>query len=86
MKFIVFSLHAIEKIEILRNHNITIDKKFIENAVVNPEKVESGYKGRTIAQTKLDEEHVLHIVYEEGEDNLRIITMYPGRKKRYEKD
>ncbi len=86
MKFIVFSLHAIEKIKILRKHNISVDKKFIENAVANPDKVESGYKERIIAQKMLDKNHVLRIVYEESEESLRIITMYPGRKKRYEKD
>lgn len=86
MKFIVFSSHAIEKIEILRKHNISIDKKFIEKAVANPDKVESGYKERIIAQKVLDGNHVLRIVYEVSEESLRIITMYPGRKKRYEKD
>ena len=70
----------------MRKHKIFIDGKFIENAVVNPDNIESGYKERLIAQKILDEEHVIRVVYEESKDNLRIITMYPGRKKRYEKD
>ena len=33
MKLIVFSQHALDKLEILRKHKIFIDGKFIENAV-----------------------------------------------------
>lgn len=86
MKKIVFSQHALYKIDILRRHRIFVDEKLIENAVVNPDKIESGYKGRSVAQKTLDENHVMRIVYVENEESLRIITMYPGRRKRYEKN
>ncbi len=86
MKKIIFSQHALNKIDILRRHQIIVDEKLIENAVVNPDKIESGYKGRFVAQKILDESHVIRIVYVENEESLRIITMYPGRRKRYEKN
>ena len=86
MKRIVFSQHAVDKIEILKKHKIFIDKELIENAILNPDSIDSGYKGRFVAQKMLDENHVLRIVYEESEESVRVITMYPGRRKRYEKD
>lgn len=86
MKKIVFSQHAVDKIEILKKHQVFIDKGLIENAVQNPDSIDSGYKGRLVAQKILDEHHVIRIIYEETEESLRVITMYPGRRKRYEKD
>jgi len=34
----------------------------------------------------LDKDHVIRIIYVENDESLRIITMYPGRRKRYEKN
>lgn len=64
MKKIIFSKHAIDKLEILKNHNIFLDKKFIINTINDPDLIESGYKKRMIAQKLLDENHVLRVVYE----------------------
>jgi hypothetical protein len=49
-------------------------------------KIERGYKDRFIAQKKLDEDHVLRIVYEENVEHILVIPLYPGRSERYEKD
>ena len=54
--------------------------------MIEPDNIEKGYKGRLIAQKELDEDHVLRVVYEKEADKIIIITLYPGRKKRYEKD
>ncbi len=86
MKNIVFTQHAIAKLEILTSHNFIISKEVIEKSVLNPDRVESGYKDRLIAQKELDSKHVLRIVYEETENAIKIITFYPGRKERYAKD
>ena len=63
-----------------------IDKNFIEKILANPDKIERGYKSRLIAQGALDDKHILRIVYEENEKGIKVITMYPGRRTRYEKD
>lgn len=81
-----FRKNALDKIEILRKHKIFIDKKIIENSVANPDNIKSGYKGRFIAQKILDKDHIIRVVYVEDDESLRIITMYPGRRKRYEKN
>lgn len=86
MKKIVFSLHALKKIQILSNHKIFVDKNLITKIITKPGKIESGYKNRLVAQGILDDKHVLRIVYEENEEEIKIITIYPGRRSRYEKD
>jgi hypothetical protein len=43
-----------------------------------------GYLDRFIAQKKIDETHVLRVVYEETNNIIFIITIYPGRIRRYE--
>jgi len=86
MKKIIFSLHALNKIQILNKHQIFLDKSFIENIISKPDRIEKGYKSRLIAQGGLDDEHVLCVIYEESENELKVITIYPGRRSRYEKD
>jgi len=86
MKKIVFSLHALNKIQILSNHQIFVEKNLIMKIITKPDRIESGYKNRLVAQGMLDDKHVLRIVCEESEEEIKIITMYPGRRSRYEKD
>jgi hypothetical protein len=86
IKRIKFSEHSKLKIDILKKHGVTVNKQLIENIVNNPSKTEIGYKSRKIAQGNLDTEHVLRIVFEENADEVFIITLYPGRKDRYEKN
>lgn len=86
MKKIVFLFHALNKIQILSSHKIFVDKNLITKIITKPDKIESGYKNRLVAQGMLDDKHVLRIVFEESEEEIKIITMYPGRRSRYEKD
>lgn len=86
MKKVLFSEHALFKVEVLKRHSLVLSKDFIENVVLNSDKIDKGYKGRLIAQKKLDNEHVLRVVYEEYTDYMLIITLYPGRRRRYEKN
>ncbi len=86
MKRIILSDHASMKLDLLKAHGVAITKELAEETVANPDKVVQGHKGRLIAQKALDEEHVIRIVYEERLDHIWIVTMYPGRRTRYEKD
>jgi len=86
MKKIVFSLHALNKIQILSSHNIFVNKDLITKIIKKPDRIENGYKNRLVAQGVLDDKHVLRIVFEESEEEIKIITMYPARRSRYEKD
>lgn len=81
-----FSKHSLLKIEILKSHGINLSTELIENVIKFPDKIEKGYKDRLIAQKDLDDEHVLRVVYETKQDRAFVITVYPGRRLRYEKD
>ncbi len=81
-----FTDHAILKIEILKKHGVEVSISMVEDIIKNPDKIERGYKNRMIAQKRISENHVLRVVYEEGEEQRLVITIYPGRRSRYEKD
>jgi hypothetical protein len=86
MKEIRFSEHSQLKIEILANHGITVKPEFVAEAIRLPDKLELGEDDKQIAQKRLDENRVLRVVYREFSTFILIITLYPGRKSRYEKD
>ena len=83
---IEFSLHSLLKIEILRSHGIDVSKEIVENVVLTPDRIDEEYKNRLIAQKGFDETRVLRVVYETLPDKIYVVTVYPGRRSRYEKD
>jgi hypothetical protein len=83
---IEFSFHSLVKIEILKSHGVNISKEIVEDIIRFPDKTEVGYKGRSIAQKGFDETHVLRVVYETKPEKIWVVTVYPGRKSRYEKN
>jgi len=58
---IIFTDHAVEKIKILREHGVNVTKRSTENALENPDRILTGHAGRQIAETTLDETHVLRV-------------------------
>jgi len=72
------------KFEILKRLGLSISVKQVVNAVKNPETADVGWKGRFIASTKLNRDHVLRVVYEKIDDKKLVVTFYPARRKRYE--
>lgn len=60
--------------------------ELVEAVLTAPERVVAGYKARLVAQGHLDEHHVLRVVFEEGAGERRIVTLYPGRRERYEEN
>ena len=81
---IIFSKHAKWKFEVLRRHGIIITKKTIEDAVARPDNVELGLKETMIAQKRLDEEHLIRVIYARKDNDIRVITFYQSRRERYE--
>lgn len=81
-----FSPHSLVKIAILRSHGIDVSKEIVENVVLSPDRIDSGYKDRLIAQKGFDERRVLRVVYETLPDKIYVVTVYPGRRSRYEND
>ena len=83
MKPIKFTLHATDKLELLRQWGFEIDRENIVSGLAHPHESSPGYLGRSIARLQLDEDHILRVVYEEN-DEVVVITMYPTRQDRYE--
>ena len=83
---IEFGPHSLLKIEILRSHGMDVSKENVENVVRTPDRIDKGYKERLIAQKGFDDTHVLRVIYETLPDKIYVVTLYPGRRSRYEKD
>lgn len=81
-KNISFTLHAEEKL--LRLAKIGITREKVLEAIRAPEKIFKGYYGRKIAQNLFSSDLVLRVVFEETEDEIIVITIYPGEGRRYE--
>ncbi|MGA9381216.1 MAG: DUF4258 domain-containing protein [Phormidium sp.] len=86
MKEIRFSDHALLKMEVLASHEITINQDLVIETVRSPDKLEIGEEDKLIAQKRLNENLVLRVVYREFNAFILIITLYPGRRSRYEED
>jgi hypothetical protein len=86
MKEIRFSDHAQLKMEVLASHKVIINADFVVETVRSPDKLETGEEDKLIAQKNLDENLVLRVVYREFSAFILIITLYPGRRSRYEKN
>ncbi|NAT10248.1 DUF4258 domain-containing protein [ANME-1 cluster archaeon AG-394-G06] len=81
-KKVEFTLHAEDKLKRLTRIGVTKEKSL--EIIENPEKVVSGYYGRKIAQGLLSKDLILRVVYEEREEEIMVITVYPGERRRYE--
>jgi hypothetical protein len=86
MKEIRFSDHAQLKMEVLARHQVPIDPDFVKETVRSPERLEFAEEGKIIAQKSLNENLVLRVVYREFNAFILIITIYPGKRSRYEKN
>ena len=82
MKF-RFTLHAKQKLILLRRYRFNITAKKVKQTVQNPVKIDERNDGTLIATTLFDEKHILRVVYRQEDDIMIVITMYPGRRKAY---
>jgi hypothetical protein len=81
-----FTKHALEKFGFLERHGVVLSKEQVTNTVKSPDLLDrtSRYP-LVIAQTDLDKTHVLRVIYSQEDEQIIIITFYPGRKKQYGK-
>lgn len=77
MKKIVVSDHAKRRIK-----KYGFEEIFIVETIKRPDEVVDGYGGKKIAQKNLNN-YILRVVYEEHENELLVITVYPAEKERY---
>jgi len=82
---IVFTRHANEKFVVLARHNVTISRRKVISTVQKADLIDYVRLPLLIAQSNLDRNHVLRVVYKKETNAIKIITFYPGRKSQYEK-
>ena len=80
-----FSQHAQDKFEVLARHGWKIEQSTVETTAQNPSALDHSRTPLIIAQSSLDETHVLRVVYRQEGSLILIITFYPGRKSQYAK-
>jgi hypothetical protein len=59
-----------------------LDEKLVIAAMRNPDEIMEGYEGRKIAHKSLNH-YILRIIYEEYDDEIVVVTVYPAEKRRY---
>jgi hypothetical protein len=84
-KEIRWSDHAKLKLNILNQRNLEISPKRVIETIRSPDATFIEDDDTIIAQANLDENLVLRIVYREFNALIFIITLYPGKRSRYEK-
>jgi hypothetical protein len=83
-KIIVFTHHAEFKLVLLTKHGFKITKQQIKAILKEPNRICPGYAGRKIAERQITNMHLLRVVFEESSSEIKVITLYPGRRDRYE--
>jgi hypothetical protein len=78
--------HAEEKLEVLRRHGVELTSEQVESVLSSPLRIVPGYAGRLVAIGELDQHHIVRVVFEQFPEVRRIVTLYPVRKDRNEKD
>lgn len=81
---IIFTKHAKEKFEILKRHKFLVSEGQVLMAIKNPDLIDYSRNPLLIAQSKIDKNHVLRVVYKVKHGIIKVITFYPGRIKQYE--
>ena len=84
MEKIIFTRHAEFKRKLLQEHGFQITRQEIIDAIREPNRVRAGYHGRKVVEKKLTVRHLLRIVVEDSPEGLKIVTLYPTRRDRYE--
>jgi hypothetical protein len=84
-KEIRWSEHAQLKLDILNQRSITISADVVAAIIRIPDTLNTE-EDKQIAQSRITENLALRVVYREFNTFILIITLYPGRRSRYEKD
>jgi len=82
-KLVRFTKHAEQKFSDLATLQFTITREQFIDTILHPDNViRSQYP--PIAQKVISTSHILRVVFVESDDDIVVVTFYPGRKTRYE--
>ena len=82
MKQIYLTKHVKDKIVLLVEHGFRLDENFIISAIKNPDK-SFARDSQKIFLKLYNENHAIQIVCEEMADSIKVITVFPVRRRRY---
>ena len=80
---IYFTKHAQNKFRVLNRHGVFISKEQVRQTVKKPDLIDRSRLPLLIAQSRIDSSHVLRVVYKKEDNQIKVITFYPGRTKQY---
>jgi len=80
---IIFTRHALKKFEVLKRHKFIVFERKVLETLEKPDLIDYSRSPLLIAQSKIDKDHVLRVVYKEEKGVMKVITFYPGRSKNY---
>ena len=83
MRVFIFTKHALEKFIILKKHKFCITRKQVIITLEKPDLIDFSRFPLFIAQKKIDDKHVLRVVFKKEQYQIKIITFYPGRVRKY---
>lgn len=83
VKPVRFTRHAQQKFTDLARAGFTVTEAQVLDAMNHPESVDRTVDP-PVAQKAIGERHVLRVVFVEDEREIRIVTFYPARRRRYE--
>ncbi len=76
--------HALDKLREEKERGFDVDEDLAIEIALRPYQVVPARHGRIFAQTPIDEQHFLRVLFEEEADGLVIITVYVGARRQYE--
>ena len=79
-----FTDHALDRLRQERQRGFDVDKALAAEILRHPHQLVSARDGRMFAQSPVDEQHLLRVLFEEEGDGLVIITVYIGAWRQYE--
>lgn len=81
--------HALERIELARRRGFAVTQELVLDILLHPHQVILEEGKRDIAQSPVDDAHLLRIAYETenagtADETIVIVTVLIGRRSRYE--
>jgi len=81
---IIFTKHAEEKLKRLDIKSFKINKRTIREILIRPNFFVKTKYGENAALGRLDQDHIIRVIYAIIDKHIKVITFHVARKGRYE--
>jgi hypothetical protein len=76
-----FTKHALDKLDILARHHVSVNKSQVEEAVGAPDSVDEARAPLVFVEKALNPTHALRVAYRQENEVKSILTFYPVKRK-----